>query len=38
MIHVTPPMNTPEALFNNKDLADAGGFLNVKKETLQHTK
>jgi len=38
MIHVTPPMNTPEALYNNKDLADAGGFLNVKKETLQHNK
>eukprot|EP00092_Neocalanus_flemingeri_P008890 GFUD01009565.1.p1 GENE.GFUD01009565.1~~GFUD01009565.1.p1 ORF type:complete len:446 (+),score=143.96 GFUD01009565.1:93-1430(+) len=38
MIHITPPMNTPPSLHTNKDLVDAGGFLSVDKETLQHTK
>jgi len=38
MIHITPPMGTPPALNSNADLVDAGGFLNVNKETLQHTK
>lgn len=38
MIHITPPMGTPTALNSNTDLVDAGGFLNVNKETLQHTK
>merc|ERR1719318_789028 len=38
MIHITPPMGTPPALNSNADLVDAGGFLNVDKETLQHTK
>jgi len=38
MIHITPPMATPEVLSSNKDLSDASGFLSVDKETLQHTK
>jgi len=38
MIHVTPPMGSPSALSSNKELTDAAGFLNVNKETLQHTK
>ena len=38
MIHITPPMGTPPALNTNKDLTDAGGFLSVNKETLQHSK
>lgn len=38
MIHVTPPMNTPPVLGENKDLADQAGFLNVNPQTLQHVK
>jgi len=37
-LHVTPPMAPPAPLADNKDLADAAGFLDVNKETLQHTK
>lgn len=37
-LHVTPPMAPPAPLADNKDLADALGFLDVNKETLQHTK
>ena len=36
MLHVTPPMSTPSVLRENRQLADAAGFLNVSKETLQH--
>ncbi|RWS14732.1 hypothetical protein B4U79_06115 [Dinothrombium tinctorium] len=35
MIHVTPPQKPPAVL---KPLADSAGFVNVDKETLQHTK
>ncbi|XP_061712934.1 sulfide:quinone oxidoreductase, mitochondrial [Cydia pomonella] len=38
MIHVTPPMKTPDFLQNNKDITDASGYLEVDKFTLQHTK
>ncbi|XP_052740204.1 uncharacterized protein LOC112050512 [Bicyclus anynana] len=38
MLHVTPPMKTPEFLQNSKELVDATGFLTVDKYTLQHTK
>ena len=38
MIHITPPMSTPEVLSSNPSLANPGGFLTVDKETLQHTK
>ena len=36
LLHITPPMTTPDALATNTDLADPAGFLNVNKETLQH--
>lgn len=38
MLHVTPPMKTPDFLQNSKDLTDAAGFLEVDKYTLQHVK
>ena len=38
MLHVTPPMETPEALKENKQLANEGGFLDVDKHTLRHVK
>lgn len=37
MIHVVPPMSTPEPLQNSK-LVDSAGFLDVNKYTLQHNK
>ncbi|XP_076030024.1 sulfide quinone oxidoreductase [Oratosquilla oratoria] len=37
MLHVTPPMSTPDVLKSCKALTDDSGFLNVNKETLQHT-
>ena len=38
MLHVSPPMNTPPVLGENKDLSDEAGFLAVNKETLQHVR
>ena len=38
LLHVTPPMATPDCLAECGDLVDEGGFLSVDKETLQHTK
>lgn len=38
LLHVSPPMNTPPALGQNRDLADEAGFLTVNKQTLQHVK
>jgi len=38
LLHVTPPMSTPAPLNTNKQLADAAGFLEVNKETLQHVR
>merc|ERR1712037_632904 len=38
LLHVTPPMSTPDPLATNASLADAAGFLDVNKETLQHNK
>lgn len=38
LLHVTPPMRTPEFLQRSTQLVDAGGFLTVDKFTLQHTK
>ncbi|KAB7500527.1 Sulfide:quinone oxidoreductase, mitochondrial [Armadillidium nasatum] len=35
-LHVTPPMNPPDVLRNEKKLVDEAGFLNLNKETLQH--
>lgn len=37
MMHVVPPMSTPEPLWNSA-LVDQSGFVTVTKETLQHTK
>ncbi|XP_023018197.2 sulfide quinone oxidoreductase [Leptinotarsa decemlineata] len=36
MLHVTPPMSTPECLNQNKDLTNEAGFVDVDKSTLQH--
>ncbi|CAH0723150.1 unnamed protein product, partial [Brenthis ino] len=38
LLHVTPPMKTPDFLQNSKDMTDECGFLTVDKYTLQHTK
>ncbi|KAJ0177455.1 hypothetical protein K1T71_007464 [Dendrolimus kikuchii] len=38
LLHVTPPMKTPDFLQNNKDITDAAGFLQIDKYTLQHVK
>ncbi|XP_053573422.1 sulfide:quinone oxidoreductase, mitochondrial isoform X2 [Bombina bombina] len=37
MLHVTPPMGPPDVLINSA-VADAGGWVDVNKETLQHKK
>ncbi|KAM3924338.1 sulfide:quinone oxidoreductase, mitochondrial isoform 1-T2 [Leptodactylus fuscus] len=37
MLHVTPPMGPPDVLVNSP-VADAGGWVDVDKETLQHKK
>lgn len=37
MLHVTPPMGPPDVLVNSP-VADAGGWVDVNKETLQHKK
>jgi len=38
LLHVTPPMATPTALGENKELSNAGGFLDVNQYTLRHNK
>ncbi|KOB68867.1 putative sulfide quinone reductase, partial [Operophtera brumata] len=38
MLHVTPPMKTPDFLSTNQSIVDKVGFLDVDKYTLQHTK
>ena len=35
MLHATPPMSAPDVL-RSSSLADANGFLNLNKDTLQH--
>jgi len=35
MIHITPPQGPPDVV-RSSPLADAGGWVNVNKETLQH--
>ncbi|XP_069767458.1 sulfide:quinone oxidoreductase, mitochondrial [Narcine bancroftii] len=37
MLHVTPPMASPDVV-QQSSLADAGGWVDVNKETLQHMK
>ncbi|CAH2007174.1 unnamed protein product [Acanthoscelides obtectus] len=36
MLHVTPPMATPQAVSSNTDLSNAAGFVEVNNGTLQH--
>lgn len=38
MLHVTPPMKTPDFLHKNDELVDKLGYLEVDKYTLQHVK
>lgn len=38
MLHVTPPMSTPDALHNCKELVNMCGYVDVDKSTLQHIK
>ncbi|KPI93130.1 Sulfide:quinone oxidoreductase, mitochondrial [Papilio xuthus] len=38
MLHVAPPMCTPDFLRNSPGIVDAAGFLTVDKFTLQHEK
>ncbi|XP_044259033.1 sulfide:quinone oxidoreductase, mitochondrial, partial [Tribolium madens] len=38
MLHVTPPMSTPPALKNCRNLTNEAGFVDVDKSTLQSTK
>ena len=37
-LHVVPPMYAPDVIFNNSELANENGWLNVHSETLQHQK
>lgn len=37
MLHVTPPMSSPDVL-KMSPVADAAGWVDVDKETLQHKK
>ena len=36
MLHISPPMSSPDVLKSCKELTDTNGFLNVNKDTLQH--
>jgi NADPH-dependent 2,4-dienoyl-CoA reductase/sulfur reductase-like enzyme len=36
MLHVTPPMSSPDVLKAQSKLVDEAGWLNVNKYTLQH--
>ena len=38
MLHVVPPMSTPDSLSSNKYLVTENGYVSVCKESLQHTK
>ncbi|KAK4310135.1 hypothetical protein Pmani_018274 [Petrolisthes manimaculis] len=38
MLHVTPPMSSPDVLRQCSQLVDAAGYLDVNKETLQHVR
>lgn len=37
MLHVTPPMSSPDVL-KTSPVADSAGWVDVDKETLQHKK
>lgn len=36
MLHVTPPMGTPDELHKSKELVNEQGFVRVNKDTMQH--
>ncbi|KAK3095999.1 hypothetical protein FSP39_021834 [Pinctada imbricata] len=38
LLHITPPMSTPEALRKCTQLVNAAGFVDINKDTLQSTK
>ncbi|KAI8436278.1 hypothetical protein MSG28_004323 [Choristoneura fumiferana] len=38
VLHVSPPMKTPDFIHSNPGIVDNTGFLSVDKYTLQHTK
>ncbi|XP_059620369.1 sulfide:quinone oxidoreductase, mitochondrial [Phlebotomus argentipes] len=38
LLHVTPPMATPDVLLSCPGLTNAAGFVDVNKHTLQHVK
>ncbi|XP_013112167.2 sulfide:quinone oxidoreductase, mitochondrial [Stomoxys calcitrans] len=38
MLHVVPPMSTPDELSKCKELVNAAGFVDVDKSTMQHVK
>lgn len=38
MLHVTPPMSTPDVVANCKKLVTPTGFVDVDQLTLQHNK
>ncbi|XP_017769490.1 PREDICTED: sulfide:quinone oxidoreductase, mitochondrial [Nicrophorus vespilloides] len=38
MLHVTPPMSTPDVLRTCKDLVNDAGYVDVDKDTLRSTK
>lgn len=38
VLHVTPPMKTPDFIYSNPGIVDNAGYLSVDKYTLQHTK
>lgn len=38
MLHVTPPMGSPDVLKANKQLTNEAGFVEVDRSTLQHVR
>ena len=38
MLHVVPPMSTPNELKSCKDLVNEAGFVEVNKDTMQHVR
>lgn len=38
LLHVAPPMGPPMVLKQNKELTNEAGYLDVNKDTLQHTR
>lgn len=38
MLHITPPMSSPDVLKANKQLTNDAGFVEVNPSTLQHVR